>query len=96
MFGKYIVAEFGIANIDGIACIRWGIKKRFLLFFRRFLTHTKVVIYKAGHSACSKEVLIFHSELTALRELGNLYGGFGEVRTVTYKNGYLFRTVRKP
>jgi len=71
-------------NIPG-----WGISKRFLLFFRRRMTYTKVVRYENGGSASSRELLIFDNMNMAVSERNWLRNTGMELKSRVWKNGKL-------
>lgn len=71
----------------------WCIKKRHWIFFRKAMNHTKVVIYKAGHSACSQEVLLFWSKEDVESEIDRLGFGYPELVSRHWKNNQIVSTV---
>jgi hypothetical protein len=71
---------------------RWFIRKRFLIFFYRYLVFAKIVIYKAGNASSSNEILMFDSKEEAENEVDRLGFGYPPVKTIVYYNGKIKET----
>ena len=67
----------------------WAIGKRMLLFFYKPLTHTKIVIYKGGYAASSREILTFTAEEDAESEIDRLGFGYPRITSRVWRDGKL-------
>ena len=71
----------------------WGISRRFLLLFRRKMTHLKVVRHDAG-PMCSRELILFSDIICAMSELSWMKSTGMELKRKVYKDGVLIEINR--
>jgi hypothetical protein len=89
MFELYRVKE----NKMGM-WVNYTIEKRSWLFFYRPLVHNKSVIYRDGHSATSRETLLFQNKEQAQVEIDRLRLGHGQITRKVWEGGELIHTER--
>lgn len=89
MFNKYKIVPWTVAGKQA-----WGVSKRFLLFFYRPLTHTKIVRRKGYSIGSSKEILTFWTLERAKKEILYLNSGRKCIKTRVYENGHLTHVIR--